>query len=229
MEVSNNICMNKSSCSFDEQSERRESVESSLTKRSTVSNTRSGRRQYLSLKKHRSIHSSTVYTSTSPVRGRGKEERCSLSPDRKSLYWQNWLLPEGARKPISHDKPTVSAQSFCALLADNNEVLLSENCHQPRQIASLTKIMTAFTVINICNTHGLKIRDVPIVIHSEAAMMEGTTANLRPGDELFVIDLLYGLMLPSGNDAAVALAQYFGKFLSYTFANENQQVAKEGD
>ena len=59
--------------------------------------------------------------------------------------------------------------------------------------------------------------------------MEGTTANLRPGDELFVIDLLYGLMLPSGNDAAVALAQYFGKFLSYTFANENQQLAKEGD
>lgn len=50
-------------------------------------------------------------------------------------------------------------------------------------------------------------------------MMEGTSANLRNDDELLVIDLLYGLMLPSGNDAGFALAQFFGKFLSYTFAN----------
>lgn len=55
----------------------------------------------------------------------------------------------------------------------------------------------------------------------QPAMMEGTTANLRQDDELLVIDLLYGLMLPSGNDAALALAQYFGKFLSYTFAHDN--------
>ena len=45
--------------------------------------------------------------------------------------------------------------------------------------------------------------------------MEGTTANLYCGDSLSILDLLYGLLLPSGNDAAVALAQYFGKFLSY--------------
>lgn len=52
-------------------------------------------------------------------------------------------------------------------------------------------------------------------------MMEGTSANLRNDDELLVIDLLYGLLLPSGNDAGYALAQFFGKFLSYTFAHEN--------
>jgi len=45
--------------------------------------------------------------------------------------------------------------------------------------------------------------------------MEGTSANLKSGEELLVIDLLYGLMLPSGNDAGVALAQHFGKFLSW--------------
>ncbi len=50
-------------------------------------------------------------------------------------------------------------------------------------------------------------------------MMEGTSANLRHDDELLVIDLLYGLLLPSGNDAGYALAQFFGKFLSYTFAH----------
>ena len=36
---------------------------------------------------------------------------------------------------------------------------------------SLTKIMTAFTVINICNTFGLKVRDIPIIIQKEASMM----------------------------------------------------------
>ena len=51
--------------------------------------------------------------------------------------------------------------------------------------------------------------------------MEGTSANLRTGEEILVIDLLYGLMLPSGNDAAIALAMFFGKFLSYTYAHDN--------
>ena len=50
--------------------------------------------------------------------------------------------------------------------------------------------------------------------------MNGTSANLKLGEELFIIDLLYGLLLPSGNDAGVALAQYFGKFLSFKLAKD---------
>lgn len=37
-----------------------------------------------------------------------------------------------------------------------------------------------------------------------------------------MIDLLYGLMLPSGNDAGVALAEYFGKYLSYYYSNDQK-------
>lgn len=51
--------------------------------------------------------------------------------------------------------------------------------------------------------------------------MEGTSANLRIDEEFLIIDLLYGLLLPSGNDAGVALAQYFGKFLSFKFTKDN--------
>lgn len=40
--------------------------------------------------------------------------------------------------------------------------------------------------------------------------------------------MLYGLLLPSGNDAGVALAQYFGKFLSYAFVHENPKSLKDG-
>ena len=50
--------------------------------------------------------------------------------------------------------------------------------------------------------------------------MGGTSANLRTGEEVLLIDLLYGLLLPSGNDAGVALAQYFGKFLSFKYTKE---------
>ena len=44
-------------------------------------------------------------------------------------------------------------------------------------------------------------------------MVPGTTANLKIGDVLTVEDLIYGMMLPSGNDAAYALAEFFGKVI----------------
>ena len=58
--------------------------------------------------------------------------------------------------------------------------------------------------------------DTMVKVEKEAVEMEGTSAVLRLGDQLSVLDLLHGMMLPSGNDAAVALAQFFGKFLSYS-------------
>jgi hypothetical protein len=81
--------------------------------------------------------------------------------------------------------------------------------------------MTAYSVITICNTYGIKVREHKITIMQQASYMEGTSANLRVDEEIMIIDLLYGLLLPSGNDAGVALAQYFGKFLSFKFAKDN--------
>lgn len=50
--------------------------------------------------------------------------------------------------------------------------------------------------------------------------MNGTSAGLKVDEDILIIDLLYALLLPSGNDAGIALAQYFGKFLSYKFAQD---------
>ena len=52
-----------------------------------------------------------------------------------------------------------------------------------------------------------------IVIDEETTQVTGTTANLKLGDTLSVDQLIHGLMLPSGNDAAFALAQHFGRIL----------------
>lgn len=52
-----------------------------------------------------------------------------------------------------------------------------------------------------------------VVIDEETTQVTGTTANLKLGDTLSVDQLIHGLMLPSGNDAAFALAQHFGRIL----------------
>lgn len=50
-------------------------------------------------------------------------------------------------------------------------------------------------------------------VSKTAASMGGTTAKIRTGDELSVWDMLHGMMLPSGNDAAMCLAENFGEYL----------------
>ena len=68
--------------------------------------------------------------------------------------------------------------------------------------ASTTKIMTAILAIEKGNLED------KIKISSRAAAMPGTRMGLRPGEEQTLRDLLYGLMLSSGNDAATAIAEY---------------------
>ena len=53
-------------------------------------------------------------------------------------------------------------------------------------------------------------------VSKTAATVGGTSAKLRSGDVLSVWDLLHGLMLPSGNDAAMTLAEHFGQYLFET-------------
>ena len=57
--------------------------------------------------------------------------------------------------------------------------------------------------------------------------MEGTSANLKTDEQFYIYDLLYGLLLPSGNDAGVALAQHFGKFLSFKLTKDEENGEEE--
>lgn len=82
-----------------------------------------------------------------------------------------------------------------------------------REVASLTKIMTLYTVIKLLIKWKINARAVNITITQAAAAVTGTTANLVEGDVLSIEQLFYGMMLPSGNDAAYALAEYFGKLI----------------
>jgi len=60
-----------------------------------------------------------------------------------------------------------------------------------------------------------------VTISRTASQMNGTSANLRENDQLSVSELFYGLMLPSGNDAAYALAEHFGNLISQSLTTKN--------
>ena len=79
-----------------------------------------------------------------------------------------------------------------------------------REVASLTKMMTAYTILEICKQYRLKLNAIRIEICSVGSNIRGTSAKLRQGDCLSAEQLMYGMMLPSGNDAAVALGTHFG-------------------
>lgn len=86
-------------------------------------------------------------------------------------------------------------------------------------MASTTKIMTAFLVLQLAADNP-KILDEEVAISELADKTGGSTAQIRTGDRFVTRDLLYGLLLPSGNDAAVALAEHFGG--RFRAANKNE-------
>lgn len=98
------------------------------------------------------------------------------------------------------DEPGVSAQSAVVIEAETGTVLFNENMNERRAMASTTKIMTAILTIEAGDL------DREFTVDSFAIMVEGTSMGLREGDRVSRRDLLYGIMLPSGNDAANAAA-----------------------
>ena len=98
----------------------------------------------------------------------------------------------------------VSARKAYVLDAVSGRVLFEKNSTEQSLIASTTKIMTALIVCEQCNV--LDRMRIP----KEAVGIEGSSMYLQEGEVLTLQELLYGLMLQSGNDAAVALAIYCG-------------------
>lgn len=96
---------------------------------------------------------------------------------------------------------SVSATSAILMDTETGEVLFEKNADRQMRIASTTKIMTALVVLERC---GLQ----EVVTVRPEHMAEGSSMYLKPGEEMTVETLLYGLLLSSGNDAALALADH---------------------
>ncbi len=99
--------------------------------------------------------------------------------------------------------PAVSASAYVLLDADSGRVLLAQKETDELPIASTTKIMTALTALRMS-----RLTDVVTVKREH--LKEGSSMYLEEGETLTMEELLYGLMLPSGNDAAECIADYCG-------------------
>jgi serine-type D-Ala-D-Ala carboxypeptidase (penicillin-binding protein 5/6) len=114
---------------------------------------------------------------------------------------------------IDKPAPLLTSQSWVVMDQDSREVLFGKFEAERREVASLTKIMTIYTVLNLIDrTVGIDLNE-RVTVDPSVTEVIGTTANLLPGDSLSINELLYGLMLPSGNDAAHMLAMHFGAHL----------------
>lgn len=103
-----------------------------------------------------------------------------------------------------HAAPDVSAQQAVLIEQSSGRVLFAKNADEQASIASITKVMTAIIAIE-----SGKMNE-KATISRNAIYTEGSSIYLEQGEEMFLKDLVYGLMLRSGNDAAVAIAEYVG-------------------
>ena len=112
------------------------------------------------------------------------------------------LIVESTAKPF--EEPQINARTAIIYDRATDEIIWGKNETKKVAMASTTKIMTAIVILENSN-----LQDV-VTISKKAAGIGGSRLKLNTGDKVTVNDLLYGLMLRSGNDAAIALAEHIG-------------------
>lgn len=113
------------------------------------------------------------------------------------------------------DEPVINSRAAIIYDRLSGSILFGKNENEKRKMASTTKIMTAIIVIENSNLDDI------VTVSSKAAGTGGSRLGLRTNDKISIRDLLYGLMLCSGNDAAVALAECVGGDLT-RICNSNE-------
>ena len=114
----------------------------------------------------------------------------------------------------------LSAESACLVVAKTGEVVYAKNENAKMRMASTTKIMTALLA-----TESGKMEEVASVSKT-AESQEGSSIYLRAGEKIVLRELVYGLMLNSGNDAAIAIAEHISGSVD-AFSEDMTERAKE--
>ncbi|TWI54643.1 D-alanyl-D-alanine carboxypeptidase family protein [Halalkalibacter nanhaiisediminis] len=117
---------------------------------------------------------------------------------------------------------SVSAQAAVLIEQESGRVLYGKREHEPQRIASITKIMTAILAIESGKMNEL------VQVSARARGTEGSSIYLQIGEKIRLEDLVYGLMLRSGNDAAVAIAEHVGGSLEGFVFMMNEKAEQIG-
>ena len=132
------------------------------------------------------------------------------------------------KEPAESDDvaPAVTCAAWAMADGESGKFLYGAHEHDRRAIASTTKIVTAYLAYRYAQQHPGAL-DETVTFSQRAADTEGSTAALEPGESLSVRELMYGLLLPSGNDASVALAEHFGALIAGGAAPTDDDAARQ--
>jgi D-alanyl-D-alanine carboxypeptidase (penicillin-binding protein 5/6) len=117
----------------------------------------------------------------------------------------NFVVIAANADPVP-DPPMVPATSYILIDHDSGMVLAEKNAHLRLEPASLTKIMTVFVAANEVSEGNIRL-DQKILVSEKAWRMKGSRMFIEVGKEVSVEELLHGVIVQSGNDASVALAE----------------------
>jgi len=124
-------------------------------------------------------------------------------------------------QPVTKGKlPVIDAHAAIVIEFESGRVLYEKNAYSKRAMASTTKIMTAIVALENSNLNDI------VTVSPRAARIGGSLMHLTSGEKLTMLELLYGLLLRSGNDAAIAIAEHVGGSVE-NFADMMNKKARE--
>ena len=121
--------------------------------------------------------------------------------------------------------PFVTCKAWAILDAKTGGLISGHRADAKLDMASTTKIMTAHVALQCCDKQP-KLLDEIVVFSKRADETVGSTSDVAAGEKIIVRELLYGLLLPSGNDASVAIGEHFGHYVDTQRPHDKQ--AHEG-
>ncbi|CAD8045853.1 unnamed protein product [Paramecium sonneborni] len=158
------------------------------------------------------------YTCNSTTTGSSKES-CSQIGNQLQFNLPKNIIFSYCGSPRKR-KLNVTAKSFTVYDCIEHKIILKRKSNKKVEVASLTKIMTFYVTLLIVELFNLNLKEIKVKVTKKASETIGTTAELKYNDILSIEDLLYGLMLPSGNDAAVLIAQTIGTIILFNQYNK---------
>lgn len=129
---------------------------------------------------------------------------------------------EAVRKLDTVKEPVINATAAVVIDMDSGRIMYEKNANSKKAIASTTKIMTAIVALENGN-----LEDI-VTVSKRAASVNGSTINLKEGEKIKLGELMYGMMLNSGNDSAIAVAEHVGGTVENFISMMNRKAADLG-
>lgn len=136
--------------------------------------------------------------------------------------------PSVANKPlVTPSAPLTNAKAFILIDVDSGKIIAEKGSNERMPPASLTKMMTLYVISNALRSSQIHLKDM-VRVSREAWKIGGSRMFIKEGNQVSVEDLLKGIIVDSGNDACVAMAEHVGGSENAFTDIMNQQAQKLG-